>query len=290
MKKLIGLALIALTAGNVFAGGRRDSGSSSGSSGGGNEAIIVMSREDGSGTRSAFTELFEVLDSERRDAITLSAEITNNTAVMMTSVAGEKNAIGYISLGSLNDTVKALAIDGITPSAATAASGTYKITRPFYIATKGEVKAAARDFANYIMSRDGQNVIESNGYVRRSDTGAFISTMPSGRIIVAGSSSVTPVMEKLQEAYAKINPGANIEIQQSDSSTGMNAAIDGICDIGMASRELRSTEIEKGLTGTVIAIDGIAVIVNKANALDSLTRDQVKAIYLGQAGTWNAVK
>jgi phosphate transport system substrate-binding protein len=290
MKKLIGLALIALTAGSAFAGGRRDSPASPGASGGGNETIIVMSREDGSGTRSAFTELFEVLDSDRKDAITLSAEITNNTAVMMTSVAGEKNAIGYISLGSLNDTVKALAIDGITPSAGTAASGTYKITRPFYIATKGEVKAAARDFANYIMSKDGQDVIESNGYVRRTDTGAFTSTMPSGRVIVAGSSSVTPVMEKLMEAYAKINPGANIELQQSDSSTGMNAAIDGICDIGMASREIRSTEIEKGLTGTVIAIDGIAVIVNKANALNNLTKDQVKAIYLGQAGTWNAVK
>jgi phosphate transport system substrate-binding protein len=139
------------------------------------------------------------------------------------------------------------------------------------------------------MSRNGQDVIESNGYVRREDTGAFTSAMPSGRVVVAGSSSVTPVMEKLKEAYAKINPGANIEIQQSDSSTGMNATIDGICDIGMASRELKSTELEKGLTGTVIAIDGIAVIVNKENPLTGLTRDQVKAIYLGQTGTWNAI-
>jgi phosphate transport system substrate-binding protein len=286
MNKLIGLTLIALTAGTAFAGGRRDSGASPG---GGNKAIIVMSREDGSGTRSAFTELFEVLDSDKKDAITLSAEITNNTAVMMTSVAGEKNAIGYISLGSLNDTVKALAIDGITPSAGTAADGTYKITRPFYIATRGEVKAAARDFINYIMSKDGQDVIEANGYVRRSDTGAFTGGGASGRIIVAGSSSVTPVMEKLAEAYAAINPGAAIEIQQSDSSTGMNAAIDGICDIGMASRDLRSTEIEKGLTGTVIAIDGIAVIVNKGNPLNNVTREQVQAIYLGRAGTWDAV-
>jgi phosphate transport system substrate-binding protein len=208
---------------------------------------------------------------------------------MMTSVAGEKNAIGYISLGSLNDTVKALAIDGITPNAKTAASGEYKITRPFYIATKGEVKAPAKDFINFIMSRNGQDVIASNGYVRRDDTGAFTSAMPSGKIVVAGSSSVTPVMEKLKEAYAKINPGAAIEIQQSDSSTGMNATIDGICDIGMASREMKSTEVEKGLTGTVIAIDGIAVIVNKENPLNGMTKDQVKAIYLGQAETWDAV-
>ncbi|MDR1444843.1 MAG: substrate-binding domain-containing protein [Treponema sp.] len=283
MKRLAGLALITLLAGNVFAAGRQNSGGSSGGS------IIVMSREDGSGTRSAFTELFGVLDSGSRDAITLSAEITNNTAVMMTSVAGERNAIGYISLGSLNDTVKALAIDGVVPDAETAAAGTYKITRPFYIVTKGEVKAAAGDFIAFIMSREGQDVISANGYVRRADTGAFTSAMPSGRIIVAGSSSVTPVMEKLQEAYEKINPGAGIEIQQSDSSTGINAAVDGICDIGMASRDLRSTEIEKGLTGTVIAIDGIAVIVNKANPLTGLTKDQVKAIYLGQAETWSAV-
>ncbi|MDR0669476.1 MAG: substrate-binding domain-containing protein [Treponema sp.] len=289
MKKLIGLALIVLlAAGSAFGGGRRDSGGTSGGASGGG-AIVVISREDGSGTRSAFTELFEVLDADKKDAITLGAEITNNTAVMMTSVAGERNAIGYISLGSLNDTVKALTIDGVMPNAGTAASGDYKITRPFYIATRGEVKAAAKDFITFIMSRNGQDVIQANGYVRRADTGAFTSTMPSGRIIVAGSSSVTPVMEKLKEAYAKINPGLTIEIQQSDSSTGMNATIDGICDIGMASRELKATELEKGLSGTVIAIDGIAVIVNRANPLNGLTRDQVKAIYLGQIESWDAV-
>jgi phosphate transport system substrate-binding protein len=285
MKRIAGAALIALLSAPVFAGGKQDAGTSGAASAG----IIVMSREDGSGTRSAFTELFGVLDADKKDAITLSAEVTNNTAVMMTSVAGEKNAIGYISLGSLNDTVKALAIDGVTPSAKSAASGEYKITRPFYIAVKGELKAPAKDFIDFIMSANGQDVIAANGYVRRADTGAFKSALPSGRVVVAGSSSVTPVMEKLKEAYAKINPGAAVEIQQSDSSTGMNAAIDGICDIGMASRELKSTELAKGLTGTVIAIDGIAVIVNKANPLNGLTRDQVKAIYLGQAETWDAV-
>ncbi|MDR2136271.1 MAG: substrate-binding domain-containing protein [Treponema sp.] len=286
MKRLACLALVALLAGNVFAGGKREP-ASSGSSGGG--SIVVISREDGSGTRSAFTELFGVLDSNKKDAITPLAEITNNTAVMMTSVAGERNAIGYISLGSLNNTVKALAIDGVTPNAGTAASGEYKITRPFYIATKGEVKAASADVIAFILSRAGQDGIAASGYVRRTDTGAFTSAMPSGRIIIAGSSSVTPVMEKLKEAYAKINPGLNIEIQQSDSSTGMNAAIDGICDIGMASRELKATELEKGLTGTVIAIDGIAVIVNNGNPLNGLSKDQVKAIYLGQVESWDAL-
>ncbi|MDR1398965.1 MAG: substrate-binding domain-containing protein [Treponema sp.] len=287
LRKFIGLALIALLSAPVFAGGGRQDSSGRGTA---SASIVVMSREDGSGTRSAFTELFGVLDADNRDAITLEAEITNNTAVMMTSIAGERNAIGYISLGSLNDTVKALAIDGVVPSAASAASGEYKITRPFYIAVKGEVKDTAKDFIGFIMSRNGQEVIAANGYVPRDDTGAFTSALPSGRLVVAGSSSVTPVMEKLQEAYAKINPGVSIEIQQSDSSTGMNATIDGICDIGMASRELKSSELEKGLTGTVIAIDGIAVIVHKENPLNNLSRDQTRAIYLGQVTTWDTVR
>jgi phosphate transport system substrate-binding protein len=289
-KKFYGLALIVLLSAPVFAGGGRQGSDGRSASSVGSAGIIVMSREDGSGTRSAFTELFEVLDADKRDAITLDAEITNNTAVMMTSVAGEKNAVGYISLGSLNDTVKALAIDGVTPSARTAASGEYKITRPFYIATKGEVKEMAKDFIEFIMSRNGQDVIESNGYVRMDDTGVFTSAFPSGRVVVAGSSSVTPVMEKLKEAYAKINPSAAIEIQQSDSSTGMNATIDGICDIGMASRELKSSETDKGLTGIVIAVDGIAVIVHKENPLNNLTREQVRAIYLGNTTTWDTVR
>jgi phosphate transport system substrate-binding protein len=284
-RKLSGLALIpllaALIAAPVSASGKKDSG-------GAGAGIIVISREEGSGTRSAFTELFGVLDAGNKDNITPSAEITNNTAVMMTSVAGEKNAIGYISLGSLNSTVKALRIDGVEATPRTAASGEYKIIRPFFIATKGAVSAPAGDFANFILSKNGQDVIEANGCIRRDDTGPFTSAMPSGRVIVAGSSSVTPVMEKLREAYLRINPGANIEIQQSDSSTGMNAAIDGICDIGMASRELKSTEIEKGLTGTIIATDGIAVIVNQDNPVNNMTRDQVKAVFTGSVTSWDA--
>ncbi|MDR1247054.1 MAG: substrate-binding domain-containing protein, partial [Clostridiales Family XIII bacterium] len=227
--------------------------------------INVVSREEGSGTRGAFIELFEVLDADKNDATAPTAEITNNTAVMMTSVSGNANAIGYISLGSLNDSVKALDIDGVTASVDNINNGSYTISRPFLIAVNGDPGPVASDFIDYIMSADGQDLIESNGYIKVNNAGAFAGSAPSGKIIVAGSSSVTPVMEKLVEAYLKLNAGAEIEIQQSDSSTGMNAAIDGICDIGMASRELKDSEIEKGLAATTIAMDGIAVIVNLDN-------------------------
>ncbi|AEF82885.1 substrate-binding domain-containing protein [Leadbettera azotonutricia] len=248
--------------------------------------ITIISREDGSGTRSAFTELFNVLDANKADMTTDSAEITNNTAVMMTSVAGDINAIGYISLGSLDSTVKALKIDGVTASVANILNGSYKISRPFLIALKGSPTSQAADFISFIMSREGQAVIEKNGYIPMDNKGAFTGGKVSGKVIVAGSSSVTPVMEKLREAYLKINSGLDIEIQQSDSSTGMNAVISGICDIGMASRELKSSEEEKGLTAQTIAMDGIAVIVNLKNPLDGLSKDQVKDIFTGSVKTW----
>jgi phosphate transport system substrate-binding protein len=257
--------------------------------------ITVVSREDGSGTRGAFIELFGVQDENKVDNTVAAAEITNNTAVMMTSVAGNESAIGYISLGSLNDTVKALDIDGVPATVDNINRGAYTISRPFLIAVKGELSPVAQDFVNYIMSADGQALIESNGYIK-TDAGAssFLSgaagASPAGKVIVAGSSSVTPVMEKLSEAYLKINANAEIEIQQSDSSTGMNAAIDGVCDIGMASRELKDSEVEKGLSGTVIAMDGIAVIVNHDNPVDSLGKDQVRDIFTGVIGDWSALR
>jgi phosphate transport system substrate-binding protein len=286
MKKLIGLTLFALAAASAFCGGTKDS---AGSGQAGNREIIVVSREEGSGTRSAFVELFGVVDANNRDNITSAAEITNNTAVMMTGIAGERNGVGYISLGSLNDTVKALAIDGTAATTANAASGSYKIVRPFFLAVKGEPDAGAGDFINFILSKNGQDIVAANGYIPVADTGPFTSARPSGRLIVAGSSSVTPVMEKLKEAYAQANPGLVVEVQQSDSSTGMNAAIDGICQIGMASRELKATELEKGLRPIQIAVDGIAVIVNKANPVNGLTKAQVRSIYLGEVLNWDGV-
>lgn len=253
------------------------------------DPITVVSREDGSGTRGAFIELFGVeekdVDGNKVDNTTEEAEITNNTAVMMSTVAGNVDAIGYISLGSLNDSVKAAKIDGVEATAENIKSGEYKVSRPFNIATNGEVSDVAQDFIDYILSPEGQAVVEENGYIAVDSTEAE-STQPEGKVVVAGSSSVTPVMEKLKEAYAEVNPNAEIEIQQSDSTTGMTSAIDGICDIGMASRDLKDEELEAGLTATTIANDGIAIIVNNDNPTDDLTTDQVKNIYVGEVTTW----
>ena len=256
--------------------------------------IPVISREDGSGTRGAIIELFgiEVKNDagEKVDMTTDDAEITNSTSVMMTSVAGNTEAIGYISLGSLNDTVKAVKIDGAEATVDNIKSGTYKIARPFNIATKGEVSDVAQDFIKYIMSEDGQKVVEDNGYISQGNDGAYESAGLSGKVVVGGSPSVTPVMEKLKEAYVALNPDVTIEVQQSDSTTGMTSAIEGVCDIGMASRDLKDSEIEKGLTGTTIAMDGIAVIVNNDSPVEELSSDSVKGIYTGEITDWADVQ
>ena len=258
------------------------------------EDISVYSREDGSGTRGAFIELFGVeekdANGEKIDNTTEDATITNNTSVMMTGVAGDDYAIGYVSLGSLNDTVKALKIDGVEPTVENIKSDSYKVYRPFNIATKGEVSEAAQDFIDYILSAEGQQIVSDEGYITIDDAApAFAGGQASGSVTVAGSSSVSPVMEKLAEAYMKLNGNVKIEIQTSDSTTGMTSAIDGVCDIGMASRELKDTEAEK-LTATVIAQDGIAVVVNNNNPIDNLTKDQVKSIYVGETTSWSEVE
>lgn len=255
--------------------------------------IMVVSREDGSGTRGAFIELFGVeekdANGEKIDHTTEEANITNSTSVMMTSVAGNDYAIGYVSLGSLNDSVKALKIDGAEATADNIKKGLYKVSRPFNIATKGDVSKITQDFINYIMSIDGQKVVTDNGYIAIDGAKAFKGTKPEGKIVIAGSSSVTPVMEKLKEAYLKVNTKAEIEIQQSDSTTGMTSIADGICDIGMASRELKDTESEKGIKATAIALDGIVVIVSNDSTMDELSSDQVKSIFTGEALTWDEV-
>ena len=258
------------------------------------EDISVYSREDGSGTRGAFIELFGVeekdANGEKIDNTTEDATITNNTSVMMTGVAGDDYAIGYVSLGSLNDTVKALKIDGVEPTVENIKSDSYKVYRPFNIATKGEVSEAAQDFIDYILSAEGQQIVSDEGYITIDDAApAFAGGKVSGSVTVAGSSSVSPVMEKLAEAYMKLNGNVKIEIQTSDSTTGMTSAIDGVCDIGMASRELKDTETAE-LTATVIAQDGIAVVVNNNNPIDNLTKDQVKSIYVGETTSWSEVE
>lgn len=253
-------------------------------------SINVVSREDGSGTRGAFIELFGIeekdADGNKVDKTTPEAMITQKTDVMLTTVAGDTSAIGYVSLGSLNDTVKAVKIDGAEATVENIKNGSYEIARPFHVATKNEISDAAQDFMNFIMSAEGQAVIADNKYITVAENAeAFASNGASGKVVVGGSSSVTPVMEKLVEAYAAFNANVTIEVQQSDSSTGMQEAMDGICDIGMASRELKDAELEV-LVPTVIAMDGIAVIVNKENVVDDLTKEQVKAIFTGEQTTW----
>ena len=254
--------------------------------------VAVMSREDGSGTRGAFVELFGVeqknAEGVKVDMTTLDASITNNTAAMMTGVAGNEYAIGYISLGSLDDSVKALKIDGAEASVENIKNGSYGVARPFNVAFKEPMSDVAKDFLDFIASADGQAVIEANGYIAINDGAvAYSGAAVEGKIVVAGSSSVTPVMEKLKEAYLALNPNVAIDIQQSDSSTGMTSAIDGTCDIGMASRALKDSELAGGLVGTTIAMDGIAVIVNHANTIDELSTEQVMEIYTGAVTTWD---
>lgn len=254
-------------------------------------AIDVISREDGSGTRGAFIELFGVeqkdASGEKVDYTTDDAEITNSTEVMITSVAGDKQAIGYISLGSLNDSVKALKIDGAAATVDDIKDGTYKIARPFNIVTTGEVSDVAQDFINFIFSEEGQKVVEDNGYISQGNQGAYTASGKSGKVTVAGSSSVTPVMEKLAEAYKAQNSEVTVEVQQSDSTTGVTSALEGVCDIGMASRDLKEEEIAKGAQGQVIAMDGIAVVVNNENPVDDLSSEQVKDIYVGDTTDWS---
>ena len=255
--------------------------------------VTIVSREDGSGTRGAFIELFGIEekqdDGTKVDMTTTDAQITNNTSVMQTTVADNEYAIGYVSLGSLNDSVKALKIDGAEATAENIENGSYKVSRPFNIAVKKDLNnEVAKDFMSFIMSTEGQKVVADEKYIAVADVKDYAGTKPSGSCVVGGSSSVSPLMEKLIEAYKAVNPNASIELQTSDSTTGMTSTIEGSYDIGMASRELKEEEAAE-LEPTVIATDGIAVIVNNANPLDELSADQVKDIYVGNVSTWDEV-
>lgn len=254
--------------------------------------ITIVSREDGSGTRGAFIELMGIEEKqgdEKVDMTTEEAQITNSTSVMLTTVAGDEYAIGYVSLGSLDDSVKAVKIDGAEATAENVKSATYKVSRPFNIATKKDLdNAVAKDFVQFILSKEGQTVVGDNHYIALEGAKPYEGSAPSGKAVVGGSSSVAPVMEKIIEAYKTANPNAEIELQSTDSTTGMTSAVDGSYDIGMASRALKDAELEK-LEATVIATDGIAVIVNKNSTVDDLSSDQVKSIYTGKSLTWDEV-
>jgi phosphate transport system substrate-binding protein len=286
MKKLFMMLLLSILA--------QSSCTSAQASGGfdASKVISVVSREDGSGTRTAFIELFGVLVSDgdtSKDMTVATAIETNKTDVMMTQVASDTYAVGYLSLGSLNETVKVLDIDGVAANVENVKSGSYKIQRPFNIATKGGVSDAAQDFINYIMSKEGQGVIAGESYIAADESAAaYAYNGATGKITVAGSSSVTPVMEKLQEAYQALHSDITIEIQMTDSSAGMTSAINGSCDIGMASRDLKEAELAE-LTPVTIAYDGIVVIVNNNNPATGLTSEQVRQIFTGEVSVWSAV-
>lgn len=297
MKKILSLGLAALMTVFALAGCGADKGTDSKNSGAGTgtDTISVLTREEGSGTRGAFIELLGIeeknADGKKVDKTIDTAETTNSTSVMITTVQGNKAAIGYISLGSLDKSkVKALKVDGAEAAADNVKSGEYKVSRPFNIATKGDTTGAASDFIKFILSADGQAVVEKNGYISEGNTGAYKASGQKGKITIGGSSSVTPVMEKLKEAYVKLNPDVTIDVQQNDSSSGMKGAIDGIYDIGMASRDVKDSEKEAGLNSIKIALDGIAVIVNKNNTLDSITSEQIKNIYTGSLTKWSEIK
>ena len=298
LRKYAAVAVSVLCLTGALAGcGSSSSSSSSGSTdtkAAASKNITVVSREDGSGTRGAFIELVgvEQKDSSGKkiDMTSEDAVVVNSTATVITTVAGDESSIGYISLGALNSTVKAVKVGGVEATADNVKNGSYKLSRPFNIATKGTPNELSQDFINYIMSADGQKIVEDNGYISESNTGAFTSAGSTGKIVVAGSSSVTPVMEKLIEGYKKVNSGATIELQESDSTTGMTAVKDGTCDIGMASRELKDSEKSAGLTSQAIALDGIAVVVNAKNSISDMTIDQIKSVYTGETTEWSKVK
>ena len=297
-KRFAAVAMSVMCMGTMVACGSsgsasNDSKTGSAGSSSKSQTITVVSREDGSGTRGAFIELFGIEEKDasgkKVDNTTDDATITNSTEVMMTTVAGDEAAIGYTSLGALNSSIKALQVDGAEATAANVKSGTYKISRPFNIATKEDLSDAAQDFEDFILSTEGQKVVEDNKYIPLDDVSDYKSNGASGKVVVAGSSSVSPVMEKLVEAYSKANTNIQVDVQTTDSTTGVSSTVEGSYDIGMASRDLKDDETSQGVEGKTIAKDGIAVVVNNDNSVDELSTDQVKSIFTGETTSWSDV-
>lgn len=296
-KKILAIAMTALMVVGVAACGSSSSSSTTDSSSTDTTAdgmtgpISVISREEGSGTRGAFVELMGIVDDSDNDITTIDAEITNSTSVMLTTVAGNKQSIGYVSLGSLSDDVKAVKVDGVEASVDDIKNGSYSVSRPFLVAYKdGQLSELAQDYLKYILSADGQAIISENGYISVSDSAeAYTASGLSGKLVLAGSTSVSPVMEKLADAYKALNPDVTIEIQQTGSGAGITSAIEGVCDFGMSSRELKESEAAE-LKAEQIALDGIAVIVNNENPTDDISSENIKNIYLGEVTNWEDIK
>ena len=296
-KKILAIAMTALMVVGVAACGSSSSSSTTDSSSTDTTAdgmtgpISVISREEGSGTRGTFVELMGIVDDSDNDITTIDAEITNSTSVMLTTVAGNKQSIGYVSLGSLSDDVKAVKVDGVEASVDDIKNGSYSVSRPFLVAYKdGQLSELAQDYLKYILSADGQTIISENGYISVSDSAeVYTASGLSGKLVLAGSTSVSPVMEKLADAYKALNPDVTIEIQQTGSGAGITSAIEGVCDFGMSSRELKESEAAE-LKADQIALDGIAVIVNNENPTDDISSENIKNIYLGEVTNWEDVK
>ena len=287
MKKILTLAMCTIMALTAFTGcGSSDSGSGASSA-----AITVISREDGSGTRGAFTELMGIMVDDV-DNTTASAEISQSTSVVMTTVAGNKNAIGYVSMGSLNDSVKAVKVDGVEATVENIKAGNYAISRPFLVVTNDKLTDISKDFISFVLSKQGQEIISEEGYITIDDSAAEyeIKDGIEGKIVLAGSTSVSPVMQKLADAYKALYSGVTIEIQQTGSGAGITSTIEGACDIGMSSRELKEEELAEGIEGTTIAMDGIAVVVNNENTVDDLTSEQIRQIFTGEVTDWAEVQ
>ncbi len=280
MKKILAVALSAIMALGVLTG----CGSSS-------DDISVISREDGSGTRSAFTELMGVMVDDV-DNTTASAEISQSTSVVLTTVAGNTNAIGYVSLGSLNDTVKAVKVDGVEATVDNIKAGSYAVSRPFEVVTNDNLTDLSKDFISYLLSKQGQDIISEEGYITIDDNAAEYETKKemSGKIVLAGSTSVSPVMQVIADAYMALYPDVTIEIQQTGSGAGITSTIEGACDIGMSSRALKDEELAEGISETTIAMDGIAVVVNNENTVEDLTSEQIRQIFTGEITSWADVQ
>lgn len=251
--------------------------------------ISVITREEGSGTRGAFVELLGIVDGDGNDNIVKTAEATNSTSVMMTTVAGNKNAIGYVSLGSLSSDVKAIKVDGAEPTVANIEAGTYKVARPFNLVYNDDkLSDVAVDFVKFIMSNEGQAIVTRKGYISVKTSDSYKSSGLTGTVVLDGSTSVGPLMDAIADEYKKLNPDVKVQIQQTGSSAGINSAIEGVCDIGMSSRELKSSESAK-IKAHKMATDGIAVIVNNSNTVDGLTSEQIRSIFLGETTSWDGL-
>ena len=279
-KKILAVVAATVITTLAFTGCGKSNESKSGSDKGVTGEINVISREENSGTRGAFVELMGIVDENDNDITTQTAEVTNSTSVMLSTVAQNEKAIGYVSLGSLSTDVKALKVDGVDATTENIKSGQYKVARPFNLAYQD---------GKYIMSDEGQKIVDKEGYISVDSEGSYKASRLKGKITLAGSTSVAPLMDVLKDEYIKMNPDVSIEIQESGSSAGIQSAIEGATEIGMSSRELKDEEVSK-LVSKQIAMDGIAVIINKANKLDNITSDQVKSIYTGETTTWDKLK